>query len=163
VRVAIVSDTHLPRGTRALPKACVARLRAADAILHGGDFTTAEVLDYFEGLGPPLHAVMGNVDGGDLYDRVPERHVAELGGVQIGMVHIPGPAAGRLERLKRLFPGTDAVVFGHTHMPEHATDEDGFQIFNPGSPTERRRAPAKTMGMATIEDGRIEFELVAVG
>jgi predicted phosphodiesterase len=75
------------------------------------------------------------------------------------MVHIPGDRTGRLERLRRAFPDADAVVFGHTHMPEHA-ERDGFQIFNPGSPTERRRAPTRTMGIATIEDGRIRFELV---
>jgi predicted phosphodiesterase len=46
-------------------------------------------------------------------------------------------------------------------MPEHA-QRDGFQIFNPGSPTERRRAPARTMGLATIEEGRVEFELLAL-
>jgi uncharacterized protein len=47
-------------------------------------------------------------------------------------------------------------------MPEHQA-RDGFQIFNPGSPTERRRAPVKTMGIATIGAGRLEFELLAVG
>jgi uncharacterized protein len=162
VRVAIVSDTHLPRGSRTVPAACIERLEQADAILHCGDFVTAEVLDWFERLGPPVHAVLGNVDDTRLQDRLPEVHVAELGRARIGMVHVPGPKAGRVERLRRLFPDADAVVFGHTHMPEHAEAEDGFQVFNPGSPTERRRAPAHTMGMATVEDRRVEFELIAV-
>lgn len=77
------------------------------------------------------------------------------------MTHIPGPATGRLERLRGDFPSCDAVVFGHTHMPEHA-ERDGFQIFNPGSPTERRRAPVHTMGLATIAGGRIAFELLVL-
>jgi putative phosphoesterase len=162
VRIAIVSDTHLPRGSRRLPEACVERLAGADAILHCGDFMTAPVLEWFERIGPPVHAVFGNVDDATVRERLPEWHVAELGGARIGMVHIPGPRAGRLDRLRRLFPGTEAVVFGHTHMPEHADAPDGFQVFNPGSPTERRRAPARTMGMATIDGGRVEFELVAV-
>jgi putative phosphoesterase len=162
VRVAIISDTHLPRGTRTLPEPCVERLREADAILHCGDVATAEVLDWFEALGPPVHAVYGNVDEAPLLDRLPERRVVELGGARIGMVHIPGPAKGRFERLKDLFPDADAAVFGHTHLPEHE-ERAGFQLFNPGSPTERRRAPSKTMGMATIEDGRVVFELVVVG
>jgi putative phosphoesterase len=164
VRIAIVSDTHLPRGSRTLPEACVERLVSADAILHCGDFMAVEVLDWLEGLGPPVHGVLGNVDDPTLQDRLPERHVAEVGGARIGMVHIPGPKAGRVERLRRLFPDTAAVVFGHTHLPEHADTGDGFQVFNPGSPTERRRAPARTMGMATVGDGgRVAFELVAVG
>jgi predicted phosphodiesterase len=78
------------------------------------------------------------------------------------MVHEPGPAAGRLERLRDAFPDAAAVVFGHTHMPEHA-EQQGFQIFNPGSPTERRRAPAQTMGIAVAEAGAVRFELVVVG
>ena len=68
---------------------------------------------------------------------------------------------GRLGRLRRRFPGADAVVFGHSHLPLHEAG-DGFQIFNPGSPTDRRRAPGHTMGIATARDGRLDFELVAL-
>src|SRR3954470_15652685 len=95
VRGAIVSDTHLPRGTRTLPEACVDRLRSADAILHCGDVATAEVLGWFEQLGPPVHAVQGNVDDAALQQRLPDRRVVELGGVHIGMVHVPGPSRRR--------------------------------------------------------------------
>jgi putative phosphoesterase len=162
VRIAIISDTHLPRGTRTLPEACVDRLCSADAILHCGDVATVDVLSWFEGLGPPVHAVQGNVDDAVLQERLPDWRVVELGGARIGMVHIAGPGRGRFERLRLLFPDANAAVFGHTHMPEHV-ERDGFQIFNPGSPTERRRAPSRTMGMATVEDGRVRFELVVVG
>ena len=75
------------------------------------------------------------------------------------MVHDGGPAHGRLERLRRRFPDADAVVFGHSHLPLHE-ERDGFAIFNPGSPTERRRAPRHTMGIATVRDGRVAFELI---
>ena len=78
------------------------------------------------------------------------------------MVHDAGPAAGRLDRLRRRFPDADAVVFGHSHMPLHE-ERDGFQIFNPGSPTERRRAERHTMGIATAEGGHVAFELVNLG
>ncbi len=62
VRLAIIADTHLPRGRRALPAACEERLREADAILHAGDFVEAPVLRGLEALGPPVHAVFGNQD-----------------------------------------------------------------------------------------------------
>ena len=62
----------------------------------------------------------------------------------------PGPRRGRLARLRRAFRDADAVVFGHSHMPLHERD-GGFQIFNPGSPTERRRAPIRAMGLADVE------------
>ena len=162
MQLAIISDTHMPRGARAIPEACLERCRAADAILHAGDLLDVAVLELLRSLGPPLHAISGNVDTEAVRRLVPARLQLELGGARIGMVHIPGPAAGRLERLRAAFPRCDAVIFGHTHMPEHA-ERDGFQIFNPGSPTERRRAPAHTMGLATIDDGHIRFELLAVG
>jgi putative phosphoesterase len=161
MRLAIISDTHMPRGARAIPAACLERCRAADAILHAGDLVDVSVLELLRALGPPVHAISGNVDSAAVRRLLPARLELELGGARIGMLHIPGPAAGRLERLRRAFPQCDAVIFGHTHMPAHE-EHDGFQIFNPGSPTERRRAPARTMGVATIEDGRVEFELLAL-
>ncbi len=161
MRLAIVSDTHMPRGSRELPAACVAHLREADAILHCGDFFGAELLQRFQAFGPPLHAIHGNVDERALREALPARRVVEVAGARIGMVHDPGPRIGRLARLRRAFPGAGAVVFGHTHLPQHEHLED-FQIFNPGSPTERRRAPAHTMGMASLQNGRLVFELIVV-
>ena len=161
MRLAIISDTHMPRGGRRVPDACLEHCRQADAILHAGDLVGLAVLDLLRSLGPPVHAIHGNVDGPAVRAVLPARVELELGGVRIGMVHIPGPAAGRLERLRAEFPAAAAVVFGHTHSPEHA-ERDGFQIFNPGSPTERRRAPVHTMGLATVSRGRVSFELVTL-
>jgi predicted phosphodiesterase len=61
--------------------------------------------------------------------------------------------------MRRRFPDCDAVVFGHSHIPLHETADDGFQIFNPGSPTDRRRQPERTMGIATVAHGHVAFEL----
>ena len=159
--LAVVSDTHLPRGARRLPDACVERLRSAAAILHAGDLMEAEVLNALEALGPPVHAVRGNVDSAELQARLPLQRLVDLGGVKVGMVHDAGPRAGRLERMRRRFPDAQAVVFGHSHIPLHE-ERGGFQIFNPGSPTERRRAPEHTMGTAMVADGRIAFTLLTV-
>ena len=162
MRLAIISDTHLPRGARAIPDACLDRLRAADAILHAGDFSEVSVLAELQAIGLPVHAVRGNVDSAQLHARLPLTRMVEAAGARIAMVHDGGPAQGRLERLRRRFPDAHAVVFGHSHLPLHE-ERDGFAIFNPGSPTERRRAPRHTMGLATIRDGRPEFELVELG
>ena len=159
-RLAVISDTHLPRGGRALPDACVEQLRTADAILHAGDLIELSVLDELERLGPPVHAVRGNVDSAEVQARLPLSRMVNVGGARIAMVHDGGPADGRLERLRRRFPDADAVVFGHSHLPV-LEERDGFTIFNPGSPTERRRALRHTMGIATVDDGgRVAFELV---
>jgi putative phosphoesterase len=160
--LAIISDTHMPRGGRRLPDACVERLRSADAILHAGDLAAAEVLEALERLGPPVHAVHGNVDEPALLMRLPRLRMVEADGARIVMIHDAGPADGRLARLRRRFPDADAVVFGHSHLPLHEV-ADGFQIFNPGSPTERRRAPTHTMGMARASGGRLDFELMDLG
>jgi putative phosphoesterase len=161
MRLAILSDTHLPRGSRTIPADCLRHCRESDAILHAGDLIDVPVLDLLRSLGPPVHAVHGNVDSAAVRTLVPDRLEIDVAGVRLGMLHIPGPASGRLARLRAAFPSADAVIFGHTHMPEHA-EADGFQIFNPGSPTERRRAPAHTMGVATVAGGRISFELHVV-
>jgi uncharacterized protein len=159
VELAIVSDTHMPRGGRAIPEACLARMRAADAILHAGDLVAVEVLELLESLGPPVHAVHGNVDEPELLMRLPAVRVVEADGARIAMTHDGGPADRRLDRLRARFPDVDAVVFGHSHLPLHE-ERDGFHIFNPGSPTDRRRAPSHTMGVATARAGRLRFELV---
>jgi putative phosphoesterase len=161
VLVAAISDTHLPKGARRLPEACVERLRAADLILHAGDLSTLEVLEELRALGPPVHAVYGNADGPAVRELLPKELVVEAGGIRIGMAHVPGPAAGHEERLVRRFPGCDAVVYGHTHLPE-VERHDGVWILNPGSPTERRRAPAHTMLVLEIDAGDIRPELVVV-
>jgi putative phosphoesterase len=159
--VAVISDTHMPRGGRRLPAACVERIAAADLLLHAGDFVTLEVLRELEAIGPPLAAVHGNVDTVEVRRLLPAERVVEAAGVRIALLHDAGPRAGRLERMRRRFGDrADAVVFGHSHLALHERAADGFQVFNPGSPTERRRAPSHTMGLARVEDGRVEFELI---
>ena len=157
--VSVISDTHLPSGSRRLPDSCVASLRASDLILHAGDFTSAEVVKEIEAIGPPLAAVHGNVDSEEVQRLLPEVRTVDAGGVKIAMLHDAGPAAGRLERMRVVFPDADAVVFGHSHIPLHE-ELGGFQIFNPGSPTDRRRQPQFTMGIGDVQDGRIRFRIV---
>jgi hypothetical protein len=156
--VAIIADTHLPRGARALSRECVRRLEAADVVLHAGDVVAASVLDDLEAIGP-VEAVYGNMDEPALRESLPERRVVEAGGARIAMVHIPGSRAGREERLVSWFPGCDAIVYGHTHVPQ-VEHHHGVWILNPGSPTERRSAPQRSMLELTVEAGHIEPKLV---
>jgi uncharacterized protein len=161
VLIAVISDTHLPRGRRRIPAACVERLRAAELILHAGDLVRLEVLRELERLGP-VAAVHGNVDDAEVRAALPAERTVEAGGARIAMVHDAGPREGRLARMRRRFPDADAVVFGHSHIPLLERDGEGFQIFNPGSPTDRRRQPVHTMGLARMSRGTVSFELVAL-
>jgi putative phosphoesterase len=159
--VAVISDTHMPRGGRRLPDPFVERIEAADLLVHAGDFMTLEVLRELERIGPPLAGVYGNVDSAELRRLLPAERVVAVEQARIALIHDAGSAARRLERMRRRFGDVaDAVVFGHSHLPLHERADDGFQIFNPGSPTERRRAPTHTMGLARVEGSTIEFELI---
>ena len=161
--IAVISDTHLPRGARRLPDACLERIAAADLLLHAGDFSTLDVLRELEAIGPPVIGVHGNVDSADLRLLLPEERVVEAAGARIAMIHDAGPRTGRLERMRRRFGDrADVLVFGHSHLPLHEEAPDGFQIFNPGSPTERRRAPTHTMGLIRVADGLAQCELVSL-
>jgi putative phosphoesterase len=159
VLIAIVADTHLPRGKRRLPQSCVERLRGADLIVHAGDFSTLEVLRELRSYGEAV-GVHGNVDDHEVRAVLPLTATFDADGVTIAVIHDSGPSIGRLDRLRRRFPEAQAVIFGHSHAPLHEQSEDGFQIFNPGSPTDRRRAPHHTMGLAHAANGVIGFELV---
>lgn len=159
--IAIVSDTHMPKGARELPARCVELLESAELIVHAGDFSGEEVLDRFESFVPELVAVHGNVDSPAVRSRLPEAASFVVGSHEVAVIHDSGPRQGRAGRMRRRFPGADAVVFGHSHIPLHERQPDGFQLFNPGSPTERRRAPAHTMGLLDLDPGgELRFELV---
>jgi putative phosphoesterase len=159
--IAVISDTHLPRGARWLPEACVERIAGAELLLHAGDFSTLDVLRQLEAIGPPLVGVQGNVDSAELRQMLPLERIVEADGARLALIHDAGARAGRLERMRRRFgERADAVIFGHSHLPLHERAGDGFQIFNPGSPTERRRAPAHTMGLARVQGGTVSFELI---
>jgi putative phosphoesterase len=162
VRVVVVSDTHAPRRWKACPPAVAARLRGADLILHAGDVCTATVLDELAGYAP-VRAVLGNNDGPDVAAwGAPPVLEFDVGGVPTAMIHDSGDRQGRLRRLGRRFPGARLVVFGHSHIPLHERDGE-LRIFNPGSPTDRRRQPQGTIGVLRIEDGRVlSAEIVPV-
>ncbi|MCW3041790.1 MAG: metallophosphoesterase family protein [Solirubrobacterales bacterium] len=162
MRLAIISDTHMPRGGRRLPDACLAQIRASDLLLHAGDLVDLATLEGLRALGPPVEAVAGNVDGPAVRAVLPADRVLELDGCRLAMIHDAGPREGRAARMRRRFPDADAVVFGHSHLPLHEQAPDGFQLFNPGSPTERRRAPSHTMGVGRIRGGRLELELLVL-
>ncbi len=158
--VAVIADTHL-RGAGGLPDACLRRLAESDLIIHAGDVISQEAFAELAAIGPPVQAVGGNVDEPALAARLPKRLELDLDGAACGLIHDAGPARGRLTRMRASFPRCAAVVFGHSHIPLHER-EDGFEIFNPGSPTARRRQPRHTMGVLTARQGSLDFELVAL-
>jgi putative phosphoesterase len=154
MRVVVLSDTHSPRFWKGLPPAVAQHLDGADLILHAGDVCTADVLEELSGWAA-LHVVLGNNDRPEVADwGAPETVELNLGGVAVAMIHDSGPAGGRVRRMRRRFPTAELVVFGHSHIPMDLT-EDGLRVFNPGSPTDKRRQPFGTLGLLTIDDARL--------
>jgi uncharacterized protein len=153
MRIVVLADTHLRNGRR-LPDAVYERLAIADVVLHAGDVVSDELLDELDGFGE-LHVVRGNNDGA-VQRVLPETWQAELEGVRVAMVHDSGATKGRGTRMHRRFPDADIVVYGHSHLPVDQLTEAGQRLFNPGSPTQRRRAPAPTFGELELVDGRTE-------
>ncbi len=129
-------------------------LERADVVLHVGDFTAASVLAELRELAP-VEGVHGNMDDAELRRKLPADRVVEAADVRIGLIHDAGPAKGRLARMRRRFPDADVVVFGHSHIPWNAPGREGQLLFNPGSPTDRRRQLHHTIGVLEMDRGRV--------
>jgi putative phosphoesterase len=162
MRIVVLSDTHAPRRWKSCPPAVAAQLRGAGLILHAGDVCTAAVLDELSQYAP-VTAVMGNNDGPDVAAwGAAETASLTADGLRIAMIHDSGQATGRLPRMRARFPGADLVVFGHSHIPLDVAAAD-LRIFNPGSPTDRRRQPHGTLGVLRVADGTlVEASIVEV-
>ncbi|WP_086669053.1 metallophosphoesterase family protein [Lentzea kentuckyensis] len=152
MRVVVLSDTHAPRFWKRCPASVAAHLRSADLILHAGDVCVASVLDELAQYAPVV-AVCGNNDGPDVVAwGAPETVEFDIDGLPVAMIHDSGQKTGRLARMRRRFPAARLVVFGHSHIPWDE-EEAGFRVFNPGSPTDRRRQPTGTIGLLDVVDG----------
>lgn len=159
MRIVVIADTHVPDFAKELPAALLRAVRRADVVLHAGDVTRADVLERLEAHAP-VRAVRGNNDGPDVAAwGAPDELIEDLDGVRVAMVHDSGPRAGRESRMRRRFPDAHLVVFGHSHIPIDA-DVDGQRLFNPGSPTWKRRQPRATYGTLAISNGRLRTRIV---
>jgi len=163
MRLVITSDTHLPSRARDLPAGLWAAIDQADVVVHAGDWTSEELLDRLLARAARLVGVFGNNDHGALRERLPEVARVELGGVRFAVVHETGGKEGRERRADAVYPDTDVLVFGHSHIPWDTVSPGGLRLLNPGSPTDRRRMPRATYLTATAADGALrDIELVEV-
>jgi putative phosphoesterase len=153
VRLLLIADTHVPKRARDMPAVVWDEVARADAVLHAGDWVEPSLLDELEERAERLVACWGNNDGDELRRRLPERADVTLGGVRFTVVHETGASGGRDARMALLYPDTDVLMFGHSHIPWDATAKTGLRLLNPGSPTDRRRQPFCTYMTATVSDG----------
>lgn len=163
ITIGVLSDTHMPHMARSLPRAVVDGMREAgvDVLAHCGDMLDESAIPELEAIAP-LQAVAGNNDSWGLLERFGEKKVLTFGSVRIGMVHGHG-STRRESTPDHAFAqfrneNVQAVLFGHSHMPLCEWRE-GILLFNPGSPTDKRRQPRYSYGILRIEDGAIDPQL----
>jgi putative phosphoesterase len=160
-KVGVVSDTHLPRFGRALPRALVRGLRRAGVtrILHLGDMTDLLAVPLFEAIAP-FDAVAGNNDGQDIRARFSRRKIVQVEGVRIGMIHGDGRRGTAKSRALEAFAAdeADVILFGHSHRPYVGRD-GGRLIANPGSPTDKRLNPLYSYAILTVDANRARVDL----
>lgn len=155
MRLLLIADTHLPKRARDLPKQVWDEVATADVVVHAGDWVEPALLDELEAKAARLLACWGNNDGDELRSRLPERADATLEGVRFTVVHETGASGGRDARMAALYPDTDVLVFGHSHIPWDSTAPSGLRLLNPGSPTDRRRQPFCTYMTASVAGGAL--------
>lgn len=155
VDILIIADTHVPKRARDMPAEVWEEVARVDVVVHAGDWVTTALLDELEARSKRLVACWGNNDGDELRRRLPERADVTLGGLRFTVVHETGQSAGRDARMAALYPETDVLVFGHSHIPWDTTASTGLRLLNPGSPTDRRRQPFCTYLTASVADGEL--------
>lgn len=155
MELVLIADTHLPKRAKDMPAPVWAAVVRADVVFHAGDWVDIALLDELEARAARLVACWGNNDGDALRARLPERADVTLAGVRFSVIHETGGSAGRDARMSRLYPDTDVLVFGHSHIPWDTTTATGLRLLNPGSPTDRRRQPHCTYMTATVADGTL--------
>ncbi|MBF4551912.1 metallophosphoesterase family protein [Pseudoclavibacter sp. VKM Ac-2888] len=153
--VVIIADTHLPKRAQALPEVLWRAIERADVVFHAGDWVDSDTLDALQARARRMVGVWGNNDGPELRERLPEVARVELDGVRFAMTHETGQKAGRERRMDTLFPDTDVLVFGHSHIPWDTTTPAGLRLLNPGSPTDRRRQPRVTYLTVRVDAGQL--------
>ena len=163
LNLVLIADTHVPKRAKDLPGQVWRAIESADVVFHAGDWVEAALLDEFELRSKRLLGVYGNNDGPGLRRRLPGTTTATLDGVRFAMVHETGQAQGRELRCEALYPESDVLVFGHSHIPWDTVSPKGLRLLNPGSPTDRRRQPSCTFMEAVVDAGRLaEVRLVEV-
>jgi len=154
MRIAVLSDTHLREG-KSLPSFVWEHLTQIDMILHAGDLTHMGLLDELANIAP-VRAVSGNCDGWDV--SLPERDIVECESWRIGLIHgSAGKGKNTPERAYTAFADSpvNIIIFGHSHSP-YMEWRNGILMFNPGSPTDKRREPQYSMGLLDLQHDRVQ-------
>ena len=133
--VGVISDTHVPKRARCIPKRVFEIFQGVDYIIHAGDLVELAVMDELEQIAPVL-AVRGNSDGLDVAKALPKLDSLKVFDWKIGVIHDQNILDG-LDSMSEIAKanGFDVFVYGHTHIA-NIFWEGKILYINPGSPTD---------------------------
>lgn len=157
MRIGVIADTHLSYRASKLPDALIAGLQGVDLIIHAGDWVSEHVIDLVEQIAP-CESVAGNNDGEDIVERYGKKKLLTFANFRIGLIHGDGFRKTTEERAREAFEAErpDMVIFGHSHIP-FLQNVQGTIMFNPGSPTDKRRQPRYSYGILQLgEQWKVE-------
>ncbi len=160
LKVVIISDTHMPKRAKALPAVLKDELKNAGLIIHAGDWQTLALYDELQQYAP-VEGVAGNIDEDEVTEKLGLKKIIEAAGMRIGIVHGHGKGKTTEKRAMAAFRDDDPdfIIFGHSHIPIHK-EVDGVVLFNPGSPTDKRRQKQFSYGLLTIEKSEMTIKHV---
>ncbi|EHB67199.1 MULTISPECIES: metallophosphoesterase family protein [Paenibacillus] len=155
-QVVVVSDTHIPKRSKELPPRLVEDLKEAQLILHAGDWSSWDVYEQFSRYAP-VEGVAGNTDPEEIISKLGYQKIVEVLGHRIGIVHGHGTGGTTPGRALKAFESSpvDMIVFGHSHIP-YMESVQGTVLFNPGSPTDKRRLAQYSHGLIQVAEGRLD-------
>lgn len=137
MKIGVISDTHIPDRCAHIPKSILNAFKHVDMIAHAGDMVSLEALEELKSSCPKIVAVAGNMDSQAIIRKFPSKHIFEIFGLKIGLIHGCPAGTNTLKALKNAFKDSrpEIIIFGHTHKPMNETIE-GTLFFNPGSATD---------------------------
>ena len=167
VRIALLSDTHLPGEVRNLGQLgpeIEAFLAGVDLILHAGDTVAPSVLDWLEQFAPLLVAKGNNDSFQDA--RMRPIQFLDIEGWRIGMTHdiLENDPVDTIRKYCYAGEAPDIMVYGHTHY-EALEHREGALIINSGSPILPHQYSTRlgTAGLLEITPHAVQADVVILG
>ncbi len=157
--ITAISDTHMPKRGRKLPKFLIEYLKISDVIIHAGDWQDWSVYKELSSFGR-LEGVFGNTDSGGLKEMLKDKLILNINGFKLGIVHGHGKGKTTEKRALDSFADDklDCLIYGHSHIPV-LKKENGTLIINPGSPVDKRRQPRFSFAVIRAEE-ELSAELI---
>ena len=159
-KIWILADTHMPKKSRELPDQIISVLEEGiDFIIHAGDWSEKSVYEELS-FYAPVYGVKGNIEIDDWAKQLPDKEVFQAELIKIAIVH--GHLGKGRTTPDRAYQSCideepDLIVFGHSHIP-FMEKRDRIILFNPGSPTDKRRQKEFSYGLLTINANDIHLQ-----